>query len=42
MALAGALEEAFDATLNAADVLDTSSFEEAIEILGKYDVDLSA
>lgn len=42
MALVGALEEAFDVMLDTDDVLDMSSFDKAVEILGKYDVDLAA
>ena len=42
MALVGALEEAFDVMLDTDDVIDMSSFDKAIEILGKYDVDFAA
>lgn len=42
MALVGALEEAFDVMLDTDDVLDMSSFDKAVEILGKYDVDFAA
>lgn len=42
MALIGALEEAFDVMLDTDDVLDMSSFDKAIEILGKHDVDFAA
>ena len=42
MALVGALEEAFDVMLDTDDVLDMSSFDKAVEILGKYDVDFEA
>jgi acyl carrier protein len=41
MALVGALEEAFDVMLDTDDVIDMSSFDKAVEILGKYDVDFA-
>ena len=42
MALVGALEETFDIMLETDDVLDMSSFDKAVEILGKNGVDLDA
>jgi acyl carrier protein len=42
MALVGALEDAFDVMLDTDDVIDMSSFDKAVEILGKYDVDFTA
>jgi acyl carrier protein len=41
MVLVGALEETFDVMLDTDDVLDMSSFDKAIEILGRYDVDFA-
>jgi len=38
MQLVAALESEFDIMFDTQDILDMSSFEKAIEILGKYDV----
>lgn len=38
MQLVAALEEAFDIMLEMDDILDMSSYEKGMEILGKYDV----
>lgn len=40
MALMAALEEAFHIELETDDIIDFSSFEKGVEILGKYGVNL--
>jgi len=37
MTLVAALEEKFDIMMDAQDILDMSSYEKAVEIMGKYD-----
>jgi len=39
MVLVAALEEKFDAMLESDDILEMSSFDKAVEIMGKYDGD---
>jgi len=41
MHLISELERRFDIMVDTEDVLDMSSFEKAVEILGKYGIDLS-
>lgn len=42
MRLVAAIEQAYDIMLDTFDVLDMSSFPKAVEILQKYNVDLTA
>ena len=42
MALVAALETEFDVMLDTDDVLDLSSFKKCVEILGKYDLEITA
>ena len=39
MGLVAALEDAFDIMMDTDDIIDFSSYEKGIEILGKYDVE---
>ncbi len=41
MSLVAALEEAFDIMMDTDDIIDFSSYEKGIELLAKYDVELS-
>lgn len=42
MTLVAALEEAFDIMMEMDDIIDMSSYEKAIELMKKYDVDMNA
>lgn len=39
MSLIAAIEETFDIMMDTDDIIDFSSFEKGIEILGKYDIE---
>jgi acyl carrier protein len=39
MTLIAAIEEAFDIMMDTEDIIDFSSYEKGIELLGKYDVE---
>jgi acyl carrier protein len=40
MSLIAAIEEAFDIMMDTEDIIDFSSYEKGIELLGKYDVEI--
>ncbi len=42
MTLVAALEEVFDIMMEMDDIIDMSSYEKAIALMGKYDIDMSA